>query len=649
MGIRPKLISVFLVLGFLPMIVLSVLLYRGGVRSIESDVRQNVAREATGIAREIDSTLRENEMALSALAQSNALRSYIRSGNGFANHTDVYQAEDNRPDAQMDQPNAAIPADVRECVRAFILSKSNRYTVIYCIDPFGKPLFRARPVTRTVAAHGSTPESDVEFRTSNFLTGDIDSRVWITPEQLSLRAPISKEANDVALRYSTPVFAEEPGVSASRGVLIADLDCDVLFNDVTRGNTNDRRDSSSSAGLTSSLHVIMLLDGEGRLLYHPNDTLRYQNVDSVLPSLKNVASAMKAGKIGWDYYDAGGSRWLMAFRPSAISGVSIGVADNYTAATNSFRRLDWLILGLIGVFGLASVVVFSQILRSTSRSIERVTEGAVAIAGGRLEQRIEVLSNDETRLLAESFNKMTDRLREQISRETESRQFESFVRLSAMLTHDLKNSIAGLSLLVGNMERQFHREEFRADAMKSLTEATDKLRRLVAKLSEPVLSLSSEHRIARLTDLVVIIRNVITANVEPTRGLHKIEIKLPETLMATVEADRIEKVFENLIINAIEAMGAKSGELTIEAGVIEPGEVFFSVSDTGPGMSDEFQRVKLYRPFATTKPSGIGLGLYTCREIVLAHGGRIDIGSKRGHGATFRVVLPSELKITDRA
>jgi signal transduction histidine kinase len=128
--------------------------------------------------------------------------------------------------------------------------------------------------------------------------------------------------------------------------------------------------------------------------------------------------------------------------------------------------------------------------------------------------------------------------------------------------------------------------------------------------------------------------------------VHQIEVRLPEALTATVEADRIEKVFENLIINALEAMGSQSGQLTVAAGSAEQGKVFFSVSDTGPGMSEEFQRTKLFRAFATTKRRGVGLGLYTCREIVRAHRGEIEVESKRGSGTTFRVVLPSEQKIT---
>jgi len=103
----------------------------------------------------------------------------------------------------------------------------------------------------------------------------------------------------------------------------------------------------------------------------------------------------------------------------------------------------------------------------------------------------------------------------------------------------------------------------------------------------------------------------------------------------------MDKVMENLIINALEAMSDKRGTLTIAAGETEDHKPFYSVSDTGEGMSEAFIAQRLFHPFATTKRKGVGLGLYTCREVVTANGGSIDVESRQGSGTTFRVVLPS--------
>lgn len=128
---------------------------------------------------------------------------------------------------------------------------------------------------------------------------------------------------------------------------------------------------------------------------------------------------------------------------------------------------------------------------------------------------------------------------------------------------------------------------------------------------------------------------------EPTNNQHEIKVDLPESLFALVDLARMEKVVENLIINAREAMTKEAGILSIVAGTTDDGLPFFSVSDTGEGMTQRFIDERLFRPFATTKKRGVGLGLYTCREVVVANGGSITVESREGAGTTFRVVLPS--------
>ena len=303
----------------------------------------------------------------------------------------------------------------------------------------------------------------------------------------------------------------------------------------------------------------------------------------------------------------------------------------------------WGVAGFVLALGLGLLAAFmlDRHVRKRSRGIARVTEDLSAIAKGELDRRIVLQSSDDARAIADNINTMTERLRAQIAREEESRQFESFVRISAMLTHDLKNAIEGLSLTVGNMERHFDNPQFRSDALKGLTTATDKLRALVARLSRPLTSLSGEHKRPRNIDLVPIIQRVLSTTAEPSRGKHTIVTRLPSSLYAFADAVRVEEIIENLVLNALEAMTDGGGTLTVEASQTENGAATFSVSDTGRGMSRSFIETRLFRPFSTTKRTGIGLGLYTCREVIKASGGSIDVDSVEGAGTTFRVVLPS--------
>jgi signal transduction histidine kinase len=650
-GIRPKIFAAFFTLGILPMLLLSVLNYLNGVRAVEAQLRGEVQRDALRIASSLQNNLRQREESLSALARSPRLREYLRGGaaqeGAPAVTGDNRQPPNGSPSSQiapsLDRAAPAadnVPREIHAELESLLLANQKYYAAVTCLNARRQPVFRAEPVKGA----GDVPA--VRFQTQDFLPSTLlaDEQVWTATRQTLLRSGVTREAFGPALRYTIPLFNEQDESAAVQGALLVDLKMDAFFSEAA-GESGGQLPANPSRGPDgpSVPRLAIMLDDAGEVVYHTNVAHKYQPVASAMsPSFGPIADAMRGRRNGSEfYYSPEGDRWLAAYVPVAPLNLSVAVAGDYAAAVSGLKWWGWMSIGLSAVVGLIAAVWLTLMLGRTARSIEQVTQGAVAIARGKLDQRIEVRSSDEIRLLADTFNDMKDRLREQIAREAESRQFESFMRLSAMLTHDLKNAIAALSLIVSNMERQFHREEFRADAMESLTEATDKLRALVSKLSEPVRSLSGEFKRPRPTDIVPVIRRAVSSTAQPSVSFHEVEMRLPQSVIAVVDPERIEKVVENLALNALEAMGAQKGKLTVAAGQAGEREVFFSISDTGPGMTEEFQRTRLFRAFATTKKKGVGLGLYTCREVVRAQNGRIEVESQRGSGTTFRVVLPS--------
>jgi signal transduction histidine kinase len=116
-----------------------------------------------------------------------------------------------------------------------------------------------------------------------------------------------------------------------------------------------------------------------------------------------------------------------------------------------------------------------------------------------------------------------------------------------------------------------------------------------------------------------------------------------------VEADRVQlqQVLLNLIINAVEAMGADnegSKELLVSTGKVEPSGALVAVRDTGPGL-EAVMFEQVFESFYTTKPTGLGLGLSICRSIIEAHGGRLWASTNQQRGATFQFTLPCEANI----
>jgi two-component system, sporulation sensor kinase C len=108
-----------------------------------------------------------------------------------------------------------------------------------------------------------------------------------------------------------------------------------------------------------------------------------------------------------------------------------------------------------------------------------------------------------------------------------------------------------------------------------------------------------------------------------------------------VDSNKMERVFINLIKNAIDAMPEK-GTLIISSR-LDGENIEFTFADTGTGMSEQ-TKSKIFMPLFTTKAQGMGFGLAICKRIIEAHGGRITVESSLSKGTTFIVTLPIEQK-----
>jgi signal transduction histidine kinase len=627
---RSRIFLTFALFCVLPLLLISGINFLVNVRASETLVRSELEHELSATTQSLATLLRERKQELKNLAESSSLKSCLR-----ASYHQPVTANSNKPLADQIASTAAQPEDneFREAknATASMLRGPNAYALIAAFAPNRQAIFVAEaPPART---------GDILFRTHHLLADQIQPEVavWTTPDEQVVCSIVATAAAGKILRCTTPVLFSEAG--AKRGALVADLRLDSVVSAAARPlefaiaeNKNTSRRST----------IVLVVDDQGEIVYHTNAALNHQQLQPSMPYFAPIGSEMVAGRSGTKTFNAlDGDQWLAAYGSLREAKLSLAVARNYSLASRDARRYGWIGIVLALLVGSTAAVFLTNYYQRRTESIDRVAAGVDEIVKGKLDHRIELLSSDDLRPLADNVGLVTKQLRDQIARETESRQFQSFVRLSAVLTHDLKNAIEALSLIVNNMEQHFEKEEFRADAMQSLTTATDKLRALVARLSNPVNTLSGEHKRPRRVDLVPILKRVIAMTAEPARAQHEIKINLPETLFALVDGDRMDKVMENLIINGLEAMGDKRGTLTIAAGETDGGKPFFSVSDTGDGMSERFIAERLFHPFATTKRKGVGLGLYTCREVVSANGGTIEVESRQGAGTTFRVVLPS--------
>jgi putative PEP-CTERM system histidine kinase len=239
----------------------------------------------------------------------------------------------------------------------------------------------------------------------------------------------------------------------------------------------------------------------------------------------------------------------------------------------------------------------------------------------------------------------------QAERMAEARQLESLQRLSGFVLHDMKNHVSGLSLVVDNAKRHMGNPEFQRDAMAVVERTVRSLRELMSQVSGVSSPPAPQPAPVSLRELVTESLAESGLALEQAPGL-KVDVTVPDGAEAVLDRRQIGRVLVNLLVNAREAL-AGSGTIGVRAITVSGAdglrEAVIEVSDSGRGMSEDFIRTRLFKPFSTTKKGGLGVGLAQCRGIVEAHGGTIDARSRTGEGTVFTVRIPAAAPGTEPA
>jgi putative PEP-CTERM system histidine kinase len=213
----------------------------------------------------------------------------------------------------------------------------------------------------------------------------------------------------------------------------------------------------------------------------------------------------------------------------------------------------------------------------------------------------------------------------------EVRKFDSFNRMSAFVVHDLKNIVAQLSLMLKNAERHRENPEFQKDMLMTVNHSVERMRKLMMQLREGATPLDGPRGI----DLADVVRRIQTAKSGQGRD---VELNIEERLIARGHEDRIERVVGHLVQNALDAT-ENGGRVWLRL-ARQGTHALIEVGDTGRGMSPEFVRERLFKPFQTTKPTGMGIGAYESFQYVHELGGKLSVDSAVDIGTQVDLLLP---------
>ncbi len=214
----------------------------------------------------------------------------------------------------------------------------------------------------------------------------------------------------------------------------------------------------------------------------------------------------------------------------------------------------------------------------------------------------------------------------------ESRKFDAFNRMSAFVVHDLKNIVTQLSLMMSNARRLQANPEFQQDMLMTVENSLDRMRQLMTQLREGANPVATT---ALGVDLSAALRRI--ENPAFCKGRH-LAIDAPDKVTTRGDTQRLERVIGHIVQNALDAT-EQSGEVSVKLERLDR-QARIEVADTGHGMSQEFINDRLFKPFQTTKQSGMGIGAYESLQYVQELGGSIQVQSQQGQGTRVVILLP---------
>ncbi|QIQ86224.1 XrtA/PEP-CTERM system histidine kinase PrsK [Erythrobacter sp.] len=210
-------------------------------------------------------------------------------------------------------------------------------------------------------------------------------------------------------------------------------------------------------------------------------------------------------------------------------------------------------------------------------------------------------------------------------------RFDEFNRRMAFVMHDIKNLASQMSLLAANAEKHADNPAFRADMLVTLRKSSEKLTALLARLGRYGAGQAQE---MRPIDLAAVAKGVA----ERFAGVHPVVLTREEPVEIVGDREQLEQALIHLVQNAVDVSEKRA---SVHLDVVRDGVMGrIDVVDSGTGMSPEFVRNSLFKPFVSSKQGGFGIGAFEAREMIRAMGGRLTVESREGIGSRFSVTLP---------
>lgn len=403
------------------------------------------------------------------------------------------------------------------------------------------------------------------------------------------------------------------------GVKKVVMNLDELINIVKDAQRNSQYPSSE----------IMLLTHDGRTIYSTSNFKIYDDVSNTkwfqsmtqdtgyLEDQENNTSKLIAYSKSTGYSDYRGLGWILVIKYDTNEVLAP------VSKVTSF--IQYVTIMIVVISAITSLLVSKHM----TKRITVLRNAANKIASGDFTIKVDASGNDEIHDLAEDINLMSSTLSENTQALLSNERLSAIGELSARIAHDLRNP---LNVIKNGIEIILIRNP---DMDERTRDVFTRIKRSIGRMSHQIDEVLDYIRVNPLNLSETTLSKILSVTVESMEIPKTVKINTPsKDVTLYCDFEKMVIVFTNLITNAIQAM-QNNGQMDIR--VYEKDDlVTIEVTDSGSGIPEE-NMAKIFDPLFTTKQVGTGLGLVSCRNILVRHGGSISV---RNNPTTFTITLP---------
>jgi signal transduction histidine kinase len=381
---------------------------------------------------------------------------------------------------------------------------------------------------------------------------------------------------------------------------------------------------------------------EGQLIAHgdPNQKPRVAQGDNLQnhPLVQELQQNAKADTGSEEFTPAGSSDIMLAAgAPIRSLGWTVIVEQPASEAYAVANQLGRQLIFVIGLALLTTVLVGYWWGRQFIRPIFALMRGTQAVAEGRLDERVEIKTQDEFQQLGDAFNGMADKLVE-LQEDVKRKERQAiFGRIAVGLVHDLSHPIQNIGNSCRLLMKVWDDLEYRETFKRTVEREFVTVKRVLEDLRHLARPMPLERFPIDVTRSVLDVVESMRTQAD-TAGLTLYSKTTSEELFMEGDLFALGRVYRNLITNALQAT-SPGGTVTVTTARIDD-MAHITVSDTGCGIAAE-RLAAIFDDFVTTKRRGLGLGLAISKKIVEQLGGTIAVASELNKGTTFTMKFPT--------